>query len=314
MEYGMKKNINKLLMLSAMYENGGNTTHRFLDGHPELFVYPFESQVGTRLVNDFITSMFPQKYRWPEFKLSGDIGNYYESIIDEECKIRTKTPKVSKFRDHPMDLDDKVRKKFFIEYLGNGPYSRGQVMMAFFFSTFEAWKDYNRSGNEKAYVGYSPCIIVDADRIINDLDESFVLHVIRNPFSAYADTKKRAVPLSLKHYITAWVYNQYNALYYQEKYPGRVFVLRFEDIIEGREKAFKPLFDSLGIELNDSVNDFSWNGKKMENVYPWGTIRIPTKKINIQTANELTKKEKEEIRMRTSMYLNHLNYDVKDFM
>ena len=31
-----------LFMISAMYENGGNTTHRFLDGHPELYVYPFE--------------------------------------------------------------------------------------------------------------------------------------------------------------------------------------------------------------------------------------------------------------------------------
>ena len=36
----------RLLMLSAMYENGGNTVHRFLDGHPEMYVYPFESQLG----------------------------------------------------------------------------------------------------------------------------------------------------------------------------------------------------------------------------------------------------------------------------
>ena len=35
-----------------MYENGGNTTHRLLDGHPQMFVYPFESQLGTRLVAD----------------------------------------------------------------------------------------------------------------------------------------------------------------------------------------------------------------------------------------------------------------------
>ena len=35
-----------LLMISAMYENGGNTTQRLLDGHPELFSYPFESQTG----------------------------------------------------------------------------------------------------------------------------------------------------------------------------------------------------------------------------------------------------------------------------
>ncbi|TIT59630.1 MAG: sulfotransferase, partial [Mesorhizobium sp.] len=59
----------RLLMLGAMYENGGNTTHRFLDGHPEMFVYPFESQIGTRLVNDAMTSLFPVKYRWPAFPL-----------------------------------------------------------------------------------------------------------------------------------------------------------------------------------------------------------------------------------------------------
>ena len=65
------KNPFKLLMISAMYENGGNTTHRFLDGHPEMYVYPFESQLGTKLVHDSLTSMFPAKYRWPEFPLEG---------------------------------------------------------------------------------------------------------------------------------------------------------------------------------------------------------------------------------------------------
>ena len=57
----------RFLLLSAMYENGGNTTHRLLDGHPQMFVYPFESQLGTRLVSDMLTSVFPVKYRWPVF-------------------------------------------------------------------------------------------------------------------------------------------------------------------------------------------------------------------------------------------------------
>ena len=61
----------RFLMLGAMYENGGNTTQRFLDGHPGLFVYPFESQPGTRLVNDALSATFPVKYRWPVFALGG---------------------------------------------------------------------------------------------------------------------------------------------------------------------------------------------------------------------------------------------------
>ena len=82
----------RLLILSAMYENGGNTTHRFLDGHPEMFVYPFESQLGTRLVSDPLSSMFPLKYRWPVFGLESTPGEDYHSIIDEECKVRARTP------------------------------------------------------------------------------------------------------------------------------------------------------------------------------------------------------------------------------
>src|SRR5262249_55239671 len=45
------------IMISAMYENGGNTTQRLLDGHPELFSYPFESQPGTKYVLDHLTSV-----------------------------------------------------------------------------------------------------------------------------------------------------------------------------------------------------------------------------------------------------------------
>src|SRR3954465_10787752 len=81
----------RFLMLGAMYENGGNTTHRFLDGHPELFVYPFESQLGTRLVNDSLTSSFPVKYRWPVFSLNATSQDDYRAMIDEETKVRSRT-------------------------------------------------------------------------------------------------------------------------------------------------------------------------------------------------------------------------------
>src|SRR4030095_9462475 len=82
----------RLLMIGAMYENGGNTTHRFLDGHPQLFVYPFESQLGTRWVTDSLSSTFPVKYRWPVFALHSTPAEDYHAIIDEECKVGARTP------------------------------------------------------------------------------------------------------------------------------------------------------------------------------------------------------------------------------
>ena len=86
----------RFLLISAMYENGGNTTHRLLDGHPALQVYPFESQLGTRLVDDALASLYPKKYRWPVFALDASPENDFRAIIDEELEQvwnLAKTPK-----------------------------------------------------------------------------------------------------------------------------------------------------------------------------------------------------------------------------
>lgn len=306
----MSSNPFKLLMLSAMYENGGNTTHRFLDGHPELFVYPFESQTGTKYVQDKFTSMFPVKYRWPVFPENLSAEEMFYSIIDEEAKIRARTPFVSKFRNADIQMNDEERKEFFIKHIDRiGNKSRAAGMEAFFRSTFDSWKNYNKTGNEKVWVGYSPIIGVDGEAIINDLKgNGFVLHIMRNPFSCYAETKKRPVPLSLDHYINAWVNNQYYALYLSKKYPDNFFFVRYEDIIENPQQVLGNVLLKLGISTNESLSRPSWNGEPLQEVYPWGTVRIPTEEVNINTAKELTKDQINEIFLRTELFIDKFNY------
>jgi hypothetical protein len=299
-----------LIMISAMYENGGNTTHRILDGHPELMVYPFESQPGTKFVNDLLSSMFPLKYRWPVFPLEISVEEAYELIIDEEGKVRSKTPYVSKFRTAEFNLTDKDRKKAFISFMKGKPVTKGNLMEAFYYGTFAAWKNYNRTGKEKAYVGYSPIIGVDAEKIVRDTQgQGFVLHIIRNPFSAYADTKKRAVPLPLNHYITGWVMCQYYMNIYRQKYPKNCFVVRYEDILANKKSALADIFKSVGIKYSNTLEYPSWNGEKLTEVYPWGTIRTPTESVNIQTAKELSKAEIEDIYLRAKDYIDFFDYN-----
>ncbi len=298
----------RLLMLGAMYENGGNTTHRFLDGHPQLFVYPFESQVGTRLVNDQLTSTFPVKYRWPEFLLDATPEQDYKAIIDEEGKVRARTPNVSKFRHEPMDFNDDERMQRYVLHVQKSGRSRGNNVAAFFKATFEAWKDYNRSGKEEMYVGYSPVLVVDADKILNDLPGAHFLHVVRNPWSAYADTKKRPVPLSLKNYMIGWTLNQYHALLYKEQFPDRMHIVRAEDVMADSYKTLGDLCEKLGLQKADSLKTPTWNGKELKEVYPWGTIRTATPEANLATANELSDEEKEQIRQMTWQYLDVFDY------
>jgi hypothetical protein len=298
----------RLLMLSAMYENGGNTTHRFLDGHPQMFVYPFESQLGTKLVQDHLTSMFPVKYRWPAFSLDASPQQDYKAIIDEECKVRARTPKVSKFRHSPFDFSDDERCRIFVEYVSQEGRSRGRNVAAFYRATFDAWKDYNRTGREEVYVGYSPIIAVDADKILQDLPGAHVLHVVRNPWSAFADTKKRPVPMSLENYLTAWVMTQFHALVFQKLHPDRLHVVRYEDVIEGPRETLGKICEKLGLEAADSLKTPTWNRNPLEEVYPWGTIRKASPAANKMTAEELSAAEIDRIRVWADHYLEVFNY------
>lgn len=302
----------RLLMLSAMYENGGNTTHRFLDGHPQLHVYPFESQIGTVHVRDGLSSMFPLKYRWPEFLLGATAAQDYEAIIDEEAKVRTRTPHVSKFRHEPFDLDDDERRETYRALVARGGRSRAGNVEAFFRATHLTWKDQRRSGEEAVYVGYSPAIVVDAAKILADLPSAHVLHIVRNPWSAYADTKKRPVPLSLSDYMLRWNLNQHFALCSRARDPERVHVVRIEDVMDDPMGTLGVLLAQLGLRSAETLATPSWNGRALAEVYPWGTLRAVTPQANRATAAELDSEEIEAIRALAWQYLEVFSYE--DFL
>ncbi len=299
----------KLLMISAMYENGGNTTHRFLDGHPKLFVYPFESQLGNPRQQDFLSSLYPFKYRYPDFPIGSSAGDYYEMFFDEEYKTVARNPNASKFRNADFKIDEKLRKQVFIEILEREGTTRGTIVAAFFEATFKSWLNLNKSGKEIAYVGYSPVIGFDADRILADFPGGHVIHVVRNPWSGFADTSKRPFPLSIERYSWTWAMMQHHALVFAKKFPDRFHILRFEDLVANPKVAMANLADRLGIGWDDALLAPSWNGKKMEQVYPWGTIRTPTTEANIATMNELDPAQKATIKSITSIMLPRFQYE-----
>ncbi len=298
-----------LIMISAMYENGGNTTHRMLDGHPELFVYPFESQLGTSLVSDYLTSYVPFKYRWPEFPLSGGPGHDYELIFDEEMKVRLRTPDRSKFKHADLQIDEADRKTSFVRHMKGKPRTRAHLLEAFFRCSFDTWKNCKTSGREKAYLGYSPVMCLDTEKIFEDFPHGHVIHVVRNPYSGFADTSKRPFPISLARYTWTWNYCQHLALTYAEKYPKNFHVLRFEDLVANPKAALGKLCQRLGLSWSDTCLAPSWNGAALKEVYPWGTIRIPTPEANVATMNELTDDQKAQIKALSIVMQRALGYE-----
>jgi len=297
-----------LLMISAMYENGGNTVHRLLDGHPELFVYPFESQIGTRLVHDEWTSLFPQKYRYPVFALDATDRENFFAIIDEELRVRARTPFVSKFREHPLALDDDERCERFVELVRGHPRRSSTNVAAFFAATFDVWKDHVTSGEERIWVGYSPIFGIDTEKFLGSLPQAHLVHVVRNPWSAFAETLRRPVPLTLRHYVHGWTVVQQVVLAAQERFPDRVTIVRFEDVCADSRAALQTVCERIGIAPDRLVATPTWNGQKLVEVFPWGTIRVASTEANRDTASRLSDAQRDEVTRRARSVLPRLAY------
>jgi hypothetical protein len=132
---------------------------------------------------------------------------------------------------------------------------------------------------------------------------------VRNPWSAYADTKKRPVPLPLAEYILRWNINQQRALAAKRLFPDRMHIVRAEDVMADSVATLGDVCEKLGLRVADSLAHPSWNGRELEQVYPWGTIRAATPEANLATANELTEDEQASVRERAHEFLEPLGYD-----
>jgi len=300
-----------LVLISAGFEHGGNVTHRHLDGHPKLLVYPFESQLGNRNFNDFLASVERVQYRYPEFPEGLSAAELYEQLIDEEMKTFLRKRNGSKFKDADLKMEESQRVKKFEQYLGSSPYSRKRVIESFFRSTFDAWENYYvRPENDMFYVGYSPAIGIDADRIIKDFPDVKIIHIIRNPFSAYRDTKRRPFPQTLSKYLITWNIYHSTVEMFAKMFPKNLKVFRYEDLVEDKEKFMKEVAEFIGIKYDISMLYPSWNGVELkDNIAPWGTVLKSSQEYNEEIIEELSSLEKAQITFATTALAKHFKYD-----
>jgi len=115
--------------------------------------------------------------------------------------------------------------------------------------------------------------------------------------------------MSLERYLTAWVITQYHALTYNRLNPDRVHLVRFEDVVADPQSTLGRVCSKLGLRASDSLQQPTWNGAALEEVYPWGTIRKASQEANKATAGELSKAEIEAVRVWAQPYVETFQYE-----
>jgi len=306
----------RFAMISAGFEHGGNVTHRHLDGHPDLLVYPFESQLGSRNFNDFLASVERVQYRYPEFPEGLTATELYELVVDEELKTFLRKKNGSKFKEADLVMDEKERIASFVSLLGKGPHFRRHVIEAFFKSTFAAWKNYyTQPSDQKVYVGYSPAIGIDADRIVRDFPDVRIMHIVRNPFSAYRDTKRRPFPQPLSKYLITWNIYHSTVDMFARMYPNNVRIFRYEDLVADKSMFMHGMSEFVGVDFKPTMLYPSWNGTEIKDaIAPWGTVLKSTEDYNREIIDELSDAERKQIIDGTAALARHFGYDKVDYL
>ena len=117
------------------------------------------------------------------------------------------------------------------------------------------------------------------------------------------------VPVGIKELepVAGWPWTE-GSLVFRDRYPGRFHIVRYEDIVADTRATLSRLADDLGLGWSDTLTYPSFNGERLDNVYPWGTIVTPTPAVNIQTARELSDGETREIQVRTTFMRDALGY------
>jgi hypothetical protein len=83
-------------------------------------------------------------------------------------------------------------------------------------------------------------------------------------------------------------------------------------VVAGPRAALSPLCAALGIAPGPSLDVPSWNGERLEDIYPWGTIRRATSEANRASAAELSAKEQAAVRQHAGLFLAPFGYS--DFL
>lgn len=302
-----------LIMISAEMEHTGTITTRRFDGHPQCMVFPFEYQLGTKYShNVMIPFIHPVRYGYAAFPEGTSYERAYDLIWNEELKCRLRSPDRSKFRDVPLDMSEADLKREYLGYCSNLHETnsfRAIVIESLLRATFDVWRDYVKPAAPKWHVAYNPGMVADTDKLMADFPFAHVIHVVRNPFSAYADYLTRPYPQqTLEEYCLAYNVAHALAANYAVKYPS-FHVVRAEDLMSDAKAALTPILSKIGMDWDDALLKPSFNGKDLSaHLPPFGAVRQPTAEYNKAQALSLTPSARSAISNECRLLIDHFSY------
>jgi len=262
-----------LVFISQIGRSGGTLLSRLFDMHPECHVHPHELKIG-------------ESKNYPDLKLNDmimnlrGIGKYYKkwfnSLYEQDSQnfFLNGYKKERKDESFPFMFLSDLQRKIFLKQVKSFPLAmvtQRDILNAYMTSYFNAWLDNSNlyNGVKKYVVGFCPSTAdkkENVDRFFRDYPDGFLVQIVRNPLTWWVSYEEHllrngsGVKPDLKTDIVSWKKSVESMLDNKKKYGDRVFIIRFESLLNDTERVMKGLSGFLDISFDGVLLRPSFNG------------------------------------------------------
>jgi hypothetical protein len=291
-----------LALVTQVQRSGGTLISQLFDSHPQCLAHPHELKIG-----------YPQKENWPQLSLDDPPESWFATLFEGTTTdmFRQGYHKSAKQKENkeflPFLLAPRLQRDIFLRRLRETP-PAGQrdILNAYFTSYFNAWLDYTGWGSPKKWItAFTPKIISTPetiDRFFSDYPDSKVITLIRQPRNWYASYRvsKTKHYKTLPRMVEQWVESARGSIDAARRYPGKVLVLNFEDLVTETEAAMRRCADFLEIEWDATLTQPTFQNMEL---YANSHFSVASKGIvrsNVKRDDQLTQEDIEAIDSLTS--------------
>jgi hypothetical protein len=253
-----------LALISQAQRSGGTLLARLFDGHPQCHVHPDELQIGDR-----------RPHVWPELRLDGDPELWFSTLREGRlaslfARGRREVPLKKQAvapdeRYYPFMLPPAFQRRLFLDEVERrSPIkSEREILNCYMTSLFNAWLDnQNLYGVEKRWVvAFSPRRAWDErlERLFEIYPDGRLISILRDPLGWYASAQRRSQAAKPGDLLELWKRSVSQMFDAWRRYPERVCVVRFEELVLKTEAAMGRLARFLGIDFDPQLTVPTFN-------------------------------------------------------
>jgi len=287
-----------LVIVSQVQRSGGSMMAQLFDHHPQLRAHPFEIQTG-----------FPNKWNWIDFNFEESLEEWFEKVFEQKLAAYELKGAYTKAGANEFALKDNLpfsyskseHKLRFLNQINNAKQLTNRTVYdAYFNSFFNTWKNGLNSEHPRCITGFTPRLNMyegEAEKYFRDYPDGLMISLVRNPLTWYASVKKHSFKIddSFSEFETRedmWMTSLQRSLELKHKYPNKVLLLTYEQVVNHTEPVMRFIAQVLGIEFDPVLLRPTYAGY---DTYPNSSFNVDEKGVKDRTQERMSTLTDEEI-------------------